>query len=647
MISAVVLVALGAVDGGTPALLPREVLFSPEERVSPKVSPDGKRLAWLASDVKNVKQVWVRTLGTPGDVQLTQDRGRGFEAFSFSPDSQGVLVTQNVEGDGESSHVLIVDFMSKNVRDLTPWQGVRAELLEPNARFADTILVSMNQRDRKAMDVWRINVKTGAAELDTINPGDVVSWLADPTFVIRAAVAAMAEGGTEVRIRDANKAPWRPFITVGLDESLQVYDFSNDNKSLLLSTTISGDTARIVEKSLKSGTERVLAQNEKSDPVAVLLNPSKHLVQAVAFEVNGHREWKSLDYNITADLETALKKLGPGEPSVVSADTAEQKWVVAFVQDTGPTKYVLYDRTGKNRVVTPLFTSATRLENLPMAPMTPVSFTARDGQALTGFLTLPLDAESKKSPLVVLVHDGPWSRDRFGARADVQLLANRGYAVLQVNFRGSAGGGKRFMQLGQRQFGLAMNDDLADAARWAIEQGAIDPRRVAVVGQGYGGYAAVVALENNPELFACGVEAFGPLTMSTWLSAPVARGGLPKAALVKRLGNPADPADKDLLAKASPLSFADKLKVPLLVAHGANDPHVKTAEVEQLAAKGAAVSFVTYADEADDFSRFENRLDFYARVEGFLAQCLQGRAEPMPKEGRVSGSSAASKPAKK
>ncbi len=639
------LFALG-IDGGIPPLLAREVLFAREERVSPKVSPDGKRVAWLSPDAKNVKQVWVRTLGTPGDQQLTQASARGYDGFSFSPDSQGVLVTQSPDTD-DTSHVLFVDFTSKNVRDLTPWQGVRAELLEPSARFPDAILVSMNQRDRKSMDVWRINLKTGGAELDTTNPGDVQAWFADPAFVVRAAVAAIAEGGTEVRIREGAKAPWRPFITAGLDESLQVYDFTFDSKGLLLSTTISGDTARLIEKNLKSGTERVLAQNEKSDPVAVLLNPSKHLVQAVAFETAGHREWKSLDYNITADLETALKKLGPGEPSVVSADTAEQKWVVAFVQDTGPTKYVLLDRSGKTRIPTPLFTSTGKLENLPVAPSMPVAFNARDGQALTGFLTMPLDAEGKKSPLVVLVHDGPWSRDRWGFRPEVQLLANRGYAVLQVNFRGSSGSGKRFMQLGNRQLGLAMNDDLTDAVKWAIEQGSIDPKRVAIMGQGYGGYAAVTGLEATPELYACGIDAFGPLSMSTWLAAPITRGGLAKATLFKRLGSPTDPADRDLLAKASPLAFADKLKAPLLIAHGANDPHVTTAEVEQLSAKGAMVSVATYADETDDFARLENRLDFYARVESFLGQCLQGRVEPMPKEGKVSGSSVVFKPAKK
>ncbi len=238
----------------------------------------------------------------------------------------------------------------------------------------------------------------------------------------------------------------------------------------------------------------------------------------------------------------------------------------------------------------------------------------------------------------MLVHDGPWARDRLTFQPDVQLLANRGYAVLQVNFRGSSGGGKRLMQSGNRAWGGAMNDDLVDAVKWAVDQGRVDARKVAIMGRGYGGFSTLMSLANDASVFSCGVDAFGPLTTATMFNAAASE----RAVLTRRIGNPNDPADKDVLAKANALSSVEKIRAPVLVAHGAEDVRVKSTEVDQLVAalekKGQLVTVVMYLDEGAGFSRLENELDFYARVEGFFARCLGGRSEPMPREGRVPGS---------
>lgn len=618
------LTALAADAGPAVPLLPREALLAPAQRVDPKLSPDGKRIAWLSPDASFVNQVWARALDTQATVQLTQGPS-GALRFDFTPDSQGLLVTQSFGTEGQT-HVSFVDLNSSQLRDLTPWPGVRAELLRPTARLANTVLISMNRRDPQSMDVWRINVKTGAADLDTVNPGDVQLWLVDPTLVVSGAVATTAEGGTEVRLRDGAKAPWRPFISVGLEETIQVFDFTADRRALLLGTTISGDTLRIVEKNLKSGTERVLAAHETRDPLDIWHNRSRNLIQAVAFQDGGHQDWRSLDFTVTADLEL-LQQRSLGEFSVVSVDAAEQKWLVALSQDVAPARYVLFER--KTKVSTNLFSTMPRLETASLAAMTPVSFTARDGLPLTGFLTLPpWPASARPPPLVVLVHDGPWLRDRLGFHAPVQLLANRGYAVLQVNFRGSAGSGKRFMQAGFRQWGLSMNTDVLDGIK-AVE-GQVDTSHMAVMGQGYGGFAALSMLETAPEVFRCGVEAFAPLSLLTMLAAPVSRGSLPKPTLIRRVGNPAESVEQAQLVKVSPLAMADKIRVPVLAAHGAFDPHVTQAEVERLvAAVKPHLTLVTYPGERDDFTQPENRFDFYARVEAFLAQCLGGRFEPV------------------
>ncbi len=625
---------------GLPPLIPRELLLGNPEKASPQLSPDGARLAYLAPDPKNVLQVWVRTVGQADDAVVTADRRRGIRMYAWAEDSKTLLYLQDADGD-ENFHLFAADLATKNVRDLTPWQGVRAALLATNARFPDQVLVTLNVRDRKFMDVWRVSLKTGAAELDTENPGDVSGWLVDPALVVRGATATTKDGGTELRVRDSAKAPWRALITVGLEENVGFVDFANDGKTVFLTTSIGSDTERLVEKSLKTGTERLMAQSPTSDLLGVQLHPTKHVVQAVGFDVNGRRRWQPLDFTVKGDFD-ALAKVSDGDLSVVSADNADATWLVAFSRDVGPTRLYAWDRRAKK--ATFLFTTQSKLEGLALAPMQPVSFPARDGLTLNGYLTLPVGLEPKGLPLVLLVHGGPWGRDTWGYGGLVQLLANRGYAVLQVNFRGSAGYGKRFLNAGNRQWGLAMHDDLLDAVAWAVGQGTVDPKRVAVMGGSYGGYATLAGLAFTPDTFRCGVDIVGPSSLFTLLDTIPPYWESMRREFYQRIGDPTDPADKELLTKASPLFSAERIKAPLLIGQGANDPRVKQAESEQIVAalekNGLGVTYVVYPDEGHGFARPENRTDFYARTEPFLAQCLGGRVEPLPKEGKVAGATA-------
>jgi dipeptidyl aminopeptidase/acylaminoacyl peptidase len=614
-------------DGGVAPLIPRAVLFGSPAMANPQLSPDGARLGTLEPDAKGVMQLWVRTTGLSDAQQVTNEPTRGLKTWRWTEDSSSLLYLQDSDGD-ERFHVFALELETKSVRDLTPWPGAKSEVLETSPKHPDHLLVTTNRRDPKVFDVVRLNWRTGEVTDDTKNPGDVAQWFVDADFRVRAARATLPNGGTQLRVRDNPKAPWRPLITASLEESLRPFGFTLDGKSLLLASTISSDTDRVIEKSLTSGTERLLATNAKSDVVDVLWNRASSSLRAVAFEVNGRREWTSLDWLLPAEL-SALGALMPGDLDLLSADRTDTKWLVSFSSDVRPPVYVLWDRKAKQ--ATPVGVSLPKLDAFVLAPMTPVTIPTRDGLTLTGFLTVPIGV-TRSAPLVLLVHGGPWWKDRLQFLAPVQHLANRGAVVLQVNFRGSTGAGKRFLNAGNRQWGLAMQDDLSDAVAWAVSLGLADPSRVAIMGQSYGGYATLMGLATTPTLYRCGVDLVGPANLFTLLKSIPPWWKAQEAVFHKRIGNLADPKDQALLTAASPVFQVDRITAPLLIGQGKNDPRVKPAESEQmvraLEAAGRKVTYVEYPDEGHGLARPENRLDFARRTEVFLGACLGLRVEP-------------------
>jgi dipeptidyl aminopeptidase/acylaminoacyl peptidase len=426
---------------------------------------------------------------------------------------------------------------------------------------------------------------------------------------------------------------------VGPEEILSFVGFTADGRSAIVESSLASDTARVVERDIASGAEKVLASSPEVDAGEVLVHPRTHVVQAVSF-APGRARWTVVDRSVRADFE-ALERLYDGEFTVVNRDARDTTWLVAYSADRGPTRYYAWDRAARKGTL--LFNSQPRLEGLPLAEMKPVVIRSRDGLELNSYLTLPEGVPPRKLPMVLLVHGGPWSRDVWGFDAEVQWLANRGYAVLQVNYRGSTGYGKRFLSAGFRQWGLKMHDDLIDAVDWAVKQGIADAKRVAIYGGSYGGYAALAGLAFTPDVFACGVDIVGPSNLKTLI------GSIPpywkpiRSMFDVRMGNVDDPKDEALIRNASPLFKADKITRPLLIGQGANDPRVKQAESEQIVAaieknQGQA-TYVVYPDEGHGFARPENRIDFNARAEAFLAGCLGGRAEPVPGD-RYPGSSA-------
>ncbi|RPH65058.1 MAG: S9 family peptidase [Myxococcaceae bacterium] len=617
-------------------LIPREALFGNAERTKPAISPDAKRLAWLQPE-KGVLQVWVQTLGKEDAEPVSADRQRPIRRFQWAQDSRTILYTQDVKGN-EDWHVYGVDLESKQVRDLTPFDGVRAEIVADSPRRPSEILVEMNLQDRGRMDVHRIDLRRGAVTLVTRNPGTVTTWGVTDDLVVKAAIATRPDGGEELLVRDPVKGTWRTLSSGGPDDQLQLLDLTADGKGVLYVTTAGGETGRVVQRSLSGGPEKVLAVHPEVEPLDVAVHPTRHVVEGVVFEA-GLPAWTLLDPTVKKDFDV-FAHLARGFPEVVSRDRADRTWVVSFRDAQGPTRYFLFDRTSLQGK--PLFVDRPKLESVPLAEMKPVRFPARDGLVLHGYLSRPVGAAGA-GPMVLLVHGGPWGRNVWKFDSSVQWLANRGYSVLQINFRGSTGYGRKFMSRGNRQWGKDMQTDLLDAVDWAVKEGVAAKDRVAIMGGSYGGYAVLAAAAFTPEAFRCGVDIVGPSNLFTLLRSVPPYWKPLRSIFNRRIGNIDAPADKQLLESASPLFSAEKIKMPLLIGQGANDPRVKQAESEQIVAAlekhGLGVTYVVYTDEGHGFARPENAMDFNARAEAFLAQYLGGRVEPMQGE-RIPGSTA-------
>jgi dipeptidyl aminopeptidase/acylaminoacyl peptidase len=615
-----------------PALIPRDVLFGNPERVSPQLAPDGRRLAWIAPR-DGVLNVWVAPVDDLDAARpVTADTGRGIRSVSWAHDGgRTLLYVQDRDGD-ENWRLYAVDLVAGgDARDLTPFADVQAQVIGLDKRHPDHVLVGLNRDNPQLHDVYRLQLATGDLVKVADNPG-FVGWVADADFVPRAGVAPTPDGGTVTMVRTDADEPWRPLLTAGPEDALTTAPiaFSADGATLLAVSSVGSDTGRLVRLDVASGAVvEVIASAPDADVADVDIDPDTRTVRAVTF-VRDRAEITVLDEAVRADVE-ALTRLAPGDLSITGHDDADRSWLTAHVVDDGPVTYHLWDRTtGTARL---LFTHQPALAEHHLAPMEPFTVTARDGLVLHGYLTWPTTVpadERAALPTVLNVHGGPWARDTWGYNAEAQWLANRGYLCVQVNFRGSTGYGKAFVNAGNREWGAKMHDDLVDTVAWVVGTGAADPDRIAIYGGSYGGYAALVGAAFTPDLFAAAVDIVGPSNLITLIRSVPPYWAPMIAQFHTRVGNP--DTEEDFLWSRSPLSAVDDIRIPLLIAQGANDPRVKQAESEQivaaLEAAGIDHEYLLFPDEGHGFARPENRLRFYAAAEAFLATHLGGRAEP-------------------
>jgi len=606
-------------------MIPREILFGNPEKAGPEISPDGAKLGWLAPS-NGVLNVWVRTIGKTDDQVVTSDKKRGIRFFAWQYDGEHIIYIQDKDGD-ENWHLYQTSLKTKMTRDLTPFDGIQARAVAYDPKFPDQILLGLNIRDRRLHDVYRVNLKNGAVELDTQNPGDVSGWTADHELQVRAASASTPDGGTVVRIRENASSPWKEFQRWSGDESFGgVEAFTPDNNGVLLVSSVGANASRLLEVDLATGRSKVIAEDPQYDVSGVMINPKTKKLEAVAF-IRTRREWMLIDKSLQADFD-ALHKVRDGDFSVSSRDLEDKTWLVSFISDDAPIYYYAFDRATKKASL--LFSNRPALEKYKLAKMRPISFKARDGMTIYGYLTLPVDAPPKNLPMILDVHGGPWGRDTWGLHNEAQWLANRGYAVLLINFRGSTGYGKAYLNAGDREWAGKMHADLIDGKNWAVQQGYADPKKICIMGGSYGGYATLVGVTFTPDDFACGVDIVGPSNIATLIRSIPPYWVPVKSLFDKRVGKVE--TEEEFLKSRSPLFKADQIKVPLLIGQGANDPRVKQAESDQIVAalrkNNKPVEYIVFPDEGHGFARPENRLAFFAAVEQFLAKQLGGRAEP-------------------
>jgi dipeptidyl aminopeptidase/acylaminoacyl peptidase len=627
--------ATAAVTEADVPLIPRRLLFGNPERASPSLSDDGKQLAFRA-EVNGVMNVWVAPADKPGDARaVTKDTSRGIRQYFWAYTNSHIVYLQDQGGD-ENWRVYSVDLASGATKDLTPFEKVAAQIQEVSRRFPEEILVALNNRNPQFHDVYRVNIVTGARTL--IQRNDAYAGFAtDDSYKVRFAYQFRPDGGLNM-LRRTDAGRFEPFEQIGSDDALttQIIGFDKTAQQIYMVDARGRDTAALFRKDLATGTQTLLAEDPKSDAQNGLIHPVEKTIQAVAFNYD-RVQWQVLDPAIGEDL-TYLRSVTDGEVEIASRTSDDSRWIVAYLKDNGPVRVYLYDRPA--RMATFLFTNRPALESAKLAHMYPREIKSRDGLMLVSYLSLPVwtdpDNDGRPAsplPTILLVHGGPWGRDTWGYDSLHQLLTNRGYAVLSVNFRASTGFGKKFVNAGNKEWGAKMHDDLVDAVNWAVASGVADAKKTAIMGGSYGGYATLVGLTATPDLFAAGVDIVGPSNLVTLLNTIPPYWAPQIDLFTTRVGDHRTPEGRKLLESRSPLNQVDRISKPLLIAQGANDPRVKQAESDQIVkamqAKKIPVTYALFPDEGHGFARPENNIAFMAIAEAFLARHLGGRVEPI------------------
>jgi dipeptidyl aminopeptidase/acylaminoacyl peptidase len=611
-------------------LLRRRLIFADPERSIVRISHDGTRIAFRAP-VDGVLNLWIAPIDLIDEARpLTAVTERNLGPWIvWMHDNRHVVFFRETAGD-ENWRAWGADLQTGEVRPLTPGAGVTCYIQQISRHFPSELLIAHNARDKRYFDIYRVNVVTGESTLVQQNEG-FTGHFTDQQFRVRFAVRHTEDGDVEYLQRGTD-GEWALFSRIGVQDAMatRAIEFSADGRELYWLDSRGRDTAAVVEHDLASGTVRVLAQDPRADFTQLVLDPisERPVAAARSFE---RVAWQVLDPDYRDDFDY-LARQSRGDLAITSISQDRRQWIVAYQYDDAPTEWFHYDRGV--RQARRLFSSTPAWEGVPFVPMEPVIIGARDGLKLVSYLSRPRDASSAAPlPMVLLVHGGPWTRDVWGLYADHQWLANRGYAVLSVNYRGSTGFGKAFVNAANLEWAGRMHDDLIDAVDWAIAQGIADPARVAIMGGSYGGYSALVGLTFTPEKFACAVDLVGPSNLATFLNTIPEYWMTWKSLWKVRMGDYTTEAGRRFLEERSPLNLADRIVRPLLIGQGANDVRVKASESEQIVASmqrhGIPVTYVYYRDEGHGLGRPENRRSFKAVVEAFLAAHLSGRCEPV------------------
>ena len=608
-------------------LIPRHVLFGNPDKISVMLSKDGKYISYVAPK-NGVQNVWIAPVNDLAKaIAITDDKERGIRSYSWSYDNEHIIFSQDYKGD-ENQRLYTYNISSKKTKLLTPERAVKAVMFAASEKFPGELLVGLNDRDDKYFDVYRYNLLTGDKKLVFQND-KYIGFVFDHEMNLRFGQYINENG--EEECYEFKDGKFSLLLTIAFDDTQTtgIIGFDQTGDILYLLDSRDRNTGALKAWNLKTGTQKIIAEDDKADVDVFAIHPTNKTIQAVAVEYE-KTTYKILDQDIAKDMEY-LQALNPGNMGIISRTLDDKTWLVAYVGDNSPVKYYKYDRTSKKAEF--LFTNKKDLEDYKLVQMHPQIIKSRDGLDMVSYITYPTDAKpSKPVPMVLFVHGGPYGiRDSWGLNPVHQFLANRGYAVMSLNYRGSGGFGKDFINAGVRQWGLKMHDDLIDAVNWAIDQKIADPAKVAIMGGSYGGYAVLAGLTFTPDVFACGVDIVGPSNIVSLIQSFPSYWKPMLNNYKRRVGDPDNPEDLKALEKISPLFFADKINKPLFIAQGAHDPRVKQAESDQIVAAmkkhNIPVMYSLYPDEGHGFARPENRISHYAMTEQFLARILGGRAE--------------------
>lgn len=615
------MINMQSVKGELPPLVPMEDFFKNPVEAGHSLSPTGRKVAFL-KPWKNRMNIFFQSVPRGKEIQVTKVTNRDISGFFWANDNKLAYILD--EGGDENFHIYTVNLDGSGQKDLTPFKNTRASVIDDLENDQEHMIISHNSRDSRVMDVYRVHVDTGELELIFENPGNVVGYVTDHEGKLRIALSSDGVNNSVLYREDESKE-FTNLVTTNFRESLSPLFFTFDNKKFYATSNLGRDKSAIVVYDPSANKEEtVIYEHPQVDVSGLLRSDARKVVTGVSF-VAAKRAYHFLDHQ-RREMQEFLESKFPGlEVSVVSSSLDESKFLIRTYSDKSRGDYHFLDYDKKE--VAHLAEISPWINNEYMAPMEPISYQSRDGILIHGYLTLPVGIEAKGLPLVVLPHGGPWARDHWGYQPEVQFLANRGYVVLQMNFRGSTGYGRKFWEMSFKKWGKEMQNDITDGIDWLVSKGIVDPKKVGIYGASYGGYAVLAGMAFTPEIYACGVDYVGVSNLFTLLESIPPYWEPMRQMLYEMAGDPEK--DKDLIKEISPVFHADKVAAPLFIAQGANDPRVKKAESDQMVKamkkRGIDVPYMVKDNEGHGFRNEENRFEFYRAMEQFLSKHLHGR----------------------
>lgn len=600
-----------------------EDFFRNPEKVNFSLSPDGKFYAYMAP-YKRMLNVYVREIGKEAEIQLTYDTLRSVYGF-FWANNERILYIKDSGGD-ENMKLFGVNKDGSNLTALVDFPKVRTEMIDDLPDIDEFVIIGLNKRVPQVFDPYRLNVNTGELTMLAENPGNIVGWMTDHNGELRVAFAVVEGVNTSLLYRDTEKDPFREILQTTFKETMSPQFFTFDNKKLYAVSDLGRDKlAAVVFDPMLAKEEKVLYENTDYDVDQLVYSRARKVLTAARYT-----SWKRERFFFDSEFETMMNdlksKLGDLEFDLVSNNKAEDKFLVLAHSDKSLGTYYLYDK--RSGILEKISDITPWLDPEEMATMNPVEYASRDGLTIHGYLTLPKGytmENAKNLPVVVNPHGGPWYRNQWGFNPEVQFLANRGYAVFQMNFRGSTGYGRKFWEASFKEWGRAMQDDITDGVNWLIDKGIADKERIAIYGASYGGYATLAGITKTPDLYAAAVDYVGVANMFTFMKTIPPYWEPQLQMFYEMVGDPV--RDSLLLSEVSPVLHSDKITTPLFVAQGANDPRVNINEsnqmVEALRNRGITVEYMVKEDEGHGFYNEKNQFDFYNAMDKFLAEHLK------------------------